>query len=127
MALIHYLCIGHFVPDDGFVRYEQMRPVCDRPLDLAALSDLLGRYLGSGSLDAIPAEWRMSVTPEYILCDRYGACSRALRFVAEYARREQATIVDLGSFTLVSPDDVTAEANHLSKREDDHSLQPPAR
>jgi hypothetical protein len=116
MALIHCLCIGHFVLDDGFVRYEQMHPVCDRPLDLAALSDLLRQYLGSGSLDAIPAEWRMSVTPEYILCDRYGACSRALWFVADYARRERASIVDLGSFTLVSPDELIARADYLSRK-----------
>lgn len=113
MAMIHYLYVGHFIPDDGFVRFEQMRPVAGQPLDRAAMSDLLRQFLGSGSVDAIPANWEISITPEYLVCNRYGACSRALQFVADYARRERASIVDLGSFTLVDPEELTAEAAHL--------------
>jgi hypothetical protein len=113
MAMVHFLYVGHFVPDDGFVRFQQMRPVVGRPLDPAMLSNLLRQYLGSDSVDAIPADWEMSVSPEYIVCNRYGACSRALQFVAEYARRELASIVDLGSFTLISPEELSAEAAHL--------------
>ena len=115
MAMIHYLYVGHFIPDDGFVRFEQMRPVAGRPLNTAALSDLLCQYIGNGNVDAIPTDWELSVTPGYIVCNRYGACSRALQFVADYAGREQASIVDLGSFTLVSPEELTAEADHLDR------------
>src|SRR2546421_4944343 len=100
MAMIHYLYVGHFVADYTLIKFEQMRPVIDRPLNLAALSDLLDQYFGSRSPDAISAEWEMSVTPEYIICNRYGAGSLVLRFIVDFARQGPASIFDMGNFTL---------------------------
>jgi hypothetical protein len=106
MALIHYLYVGHFVPHDGFIRLQDGRPVCEKPLDMLVLSELLGRHLGKGvSIDNIPSKWGLSVTSDYIVGNRYGS-NQVLNLIADYAKRKGAYIVDMGSLMLLNPEDL---------------------
>lgn len=110
MALIHYLCTGHFVPEGGFLKIERMRPVCARPLDSGVLSVLFHKFLGDQATPGtVPDAWHMSVYTDHILCDRYGSPADALAFVADYARMTGAQTIDLGTFALVVPEDIMAQ------------------
>ncbi len=104
MALVHHLYTGHFVPEQGYVRFQGHQPVVTRPINMATVGRLLKSYLGgSATPDALPEQWAMSILPDYIVCDR-NAPPEALRFVADYAQQQGATLLDLGSFSLVAPE-----------------------
>ena len=110
MALVHYLYVGHFVPEMGYVKCNGHSFVTERPIDTEAVAALLKNK------DAFPAEWGMSLLENYIVCDYYGAPPDALQFVADYAEQQGATIVDLGSFTLVAPARLRETVAHLRPR-----------
>jgi hypothetical protein len=104
MALIHYLYVGHFVPDDSFVRFQEMRPVAERPINMATVHMLIRRYTGSDvPLESLPEEWAMTIGTDYIVCNRNGSSLAALGLAADYAMLERAYIVDLGCYQLVDP------------------------
>lgn len=104
MAMIHYLYIGHFIPEEGFARFKDNQPIAAHPINKVAAAGLLMKYLGNAaSLEAIPEEWAMSVLTDYLVCV-LGSPSPALEFAAEYAEHEGAMIVDMGSFSLMTPD-----------------------
>ena len=114
MALIHYLYIGHFIPEEGYIRFLDNKPAVTRPIDMSRLTVLLRNYLGANvTPDDLPATWAMSILPEYIVCNYYGSPIEALRFVADYAQQEGAMILDQGSFTLLTPDQVRQSATVL--------------
>ena len=46
MALVHYLYIGHFIPEEGFVRIQDHRLVAAQPLNMEMVDMLLSKYLG---------------------------------------------------------------------------------
>jgi hypothetical protein len=106
MPLIHYLYVGHFVPHEGFIRLQEGRPVCEKPLDSLAVSELLRRHIGKEiDIDNIPSKCGMAITPDYIVCNRYGS-KQVLELIAEYAKQKDAYIVDLGSLMLLNPEDL---------------------
>jgi hypothetical protein len=106
MALIHYLYVGHFVPHDGFIRFHEGRPECEKPLDMVVLSELLQKHFGEGAkFNNISPEWGMSITLEYIVCNRDGS-NQVLDLIADYAKLQAAQIVDMGSFMLLNPEDL---------------------
>jgi hypothetical protein len=104
------LYVGHFVPDDGLVRFQDHRPFATRPINVEKVARLLKNYLGeAASPDNLPEGWGMSILPEYIIC--YVNSPRpALEFAAEYAEREGATILDLGSFSLLTSEQLRQSA-----------------
>ncbi len=72
MALIHYLYIGHFIPEEGYIRFQNYKPAVTRPLDISKLTLLLRNYLGANvTPDDLPEAWVMSILPEYLICDYY--------------------------------------------------------
>lgn len=107
MTLIHNLYIGHFIPKENFVRFDDGQLVCERPLDMAFVADLAKKHFGESSLDHISSIHGMIITKEYIVANRYGD-SRALDFIADYAKRKNALVVDMASFTMVNPDGLTS-------------------
>lgn len=110
MALVHYLYIGHFIPEDGLVRIQDHRFVAARPLDMNVVSILLSKYLGDkASPETLPEEWGMSIFPDYIVCYA-GSPQAALEFVADYAEQQGATIVNMGSFLLMTPEQLRHSA-----------------
>jgi hypothetical protein len=103
MALIHYLYIGHFIPEEGYVRFQGNRPVVTRPIDMTAVSALLQSYHQEGAAsDEVPNVWAMSIWPDYIVCDQFGSAAEALKFAADYAEQTGATVLNLGSFSLMT-------------------------
>src|ERR1700681_1289573 len=98
MALVHYLYVGHFVPEEGFVRcFEGCQLFAARPVNMATVTLLLRKSLGPAATPAdIPKEWGMSIMPDHIVCYPYGSPRVALDFAADYAEHEKATIVDMG-------------------------------
>lgn len=105
MALVHYLYIGHFIPDQGYVLFRNHKPVVTGPVNRLTAVRLLKNSLGdAANLDQLSDDWAMSILPEYIVCDQLGSPPAALRFAADYAQQEGATIVDMGSFCLLSPE-----------------------
>jgi hypothetical protein len=111
MALVHHLYVGHFIPEQGYVRFEGHKPAVARPIDMLTVRALLKSYLG----DTIPANeapsaWAMSILPDYIICDHFGSPAEALRYCADYAERSGAVMLDLGSFSLLTPAQVRKSA-----------------
>ena len=91
MALVHYLYIGHFIPEQGYVRFQGHMPNTTRPINMPTVDGLLKKYLGeSANLDTLPEEWAMSILPDYIVCNRHGSPAAALNFAADYASQEGA-------------------------------------
>ncbi|HEV3444360.1 MAG TPA: hypothetical protein VG099_06940 [Gemmataceae bacterium] len=110
MALIHYLYIGHFIPEGGLVRFQDHRPVATRPINLETVSRLLNKWLGeTPSPEKLAKEWGMSIFPDYIVC-HYSGPPLALEIAAEYAECEGAIILDLGSFSLLTPEELRQSA-----------------
>jgi len=104
MALVHYLYVGHFIPEEGFVRIKDHRIVARRPLNVEVVAKLLRKYPGdTASPEALPEEWGMSVLPDYLVCYVWSPRD-ALEFAADYAEQEGAIIVNMGSFLLMTPD-----------------------
>ena len=111
MALVHHLYIGHFIPEQGYVRFQAHQPAVTHPIDVLAVRKLLRNYLGdNASPSTLPDQWAMSILPDYIVCDHYGSPAAALQFAADYARQEGATIIDMGSFSLIPPEQLRSEA-----------------
>jgi hypothetical protein len=110
MALVHYLYIGHFIPEEGFVRIQDHRLVAARPLNMEVVDTLLRKYLGEkASTETLAEEWGMSIFPDYIVC--YAWSPRpALEFAADYAEQQGATIVNMGSFLLMTPEQLRQAA-----------------
>src|SRR5271154_3157959 len=46
MALVHYLYVGHFIPEGGLVRSQDHRLCTTRPLNGELVTRLLRKYLG---------------------------------------------------------------------------------
>jgi hypothetical protein len=111
MALVHYLYIGHFIPEEGYVRFQGHKPVVTCPINMPTVARLLKNYLGdSANPEALPDHWAMSILPDYIVCDHLGSPAAALRFAADYAQQEGATIIDMGSFSLMTPEQLRQSA-----------------
>jgi hypothetical protein len=111
MALVHYLYIGHFIPEQGYVRFQGHKPVVTRPIDMAAVTALLKKYLGDTiTPNELPDLWATSVLPDYIVCDLLGSPAEALRFAAEYAEQTGGVLLNLGSFSLMTPAQVRESA-----------------
>ena len=69
---------------------------------MSTVRRLLKTYLsGSPSPDSLPEEWGMSILPDYIVCFR-NSPPEALRFLADYAQQQGATLLDMGSFSLLA-------------------------
>src|SRR5437870_2423542 len=98
MALVHYLYIGHFIPEQGYVRFQDHKPAVTRPIDLLTVARLLRKYLGdTANSEKLPDHWAMSILPDYIVADHLGSPAAALQFAADYAQEAGATIIDMGS------------------------------
>ncbi len=111
MALVHYLYVGHFIPEQGYVRFQGHKPAVTRPIDRTTVTALLKQYLEeSARPDKLPAIWGMSILPDYIVCDLLGSPAEALRFVAEYAEQTGAILLNVGSFSLMTPAQVRESA-----------------
>jgi|SRR5581483_5745673 len=114
MALVHYLYVGHFIPEQGYVRFEDHQPVVSRPINRPAAVKLLRNYLGdAANPDQLPEHWAMSIMPDYVVCDHLGSPPAALQFAADYAQQEGATIIDMGSFSLMTPEQLRQSAAAL--------------
>jgi hypothetical protein len=114
MALVHYLYIGHFIPEQGYVRFQGHKPAVMRPINKPTVDGLLKKYLGeSANLDALPEQWAMSILPDYVVCDRLASPAAALSFAADYASQEGATILDMGAFSLMTPEQLRQSATVL--------------
>ncbi len=114
MALVHYLYIGHFIPEEGYVRFQDHKPAVTRPIDMQTVTKLLKSYLGpTANVKELPDRWAMSILPDYIVCNYLGSPAEALRFVADYAQQEGATILDMGSFSLLTPEQLRQSATVL--------------
>jgi hypothetical protein len=112
MALVHYLYVGHFIPEQGYVRFQGHKPAVTRPVDRTTVTALLKHYLGeTATPDELPDRWAMSILPEYIVCVLLGSPAEALRFAADYAERTGAILLNLGSFSLMTPAQVRESAN----------------
>ncbi len=110
MALVHYLYIGHFIPEEGFVRIQDHRLVATRPLNMEVVAMLLSKYLGDrASPETLAEEWGMSIFPDYIVCYVWSPRA-ALEFAADYAEQQGATIVNMGSFLLMTPEQLRQSA-----------------
>jgi hypothetical protein len=111
MAMVHYLYVGHFVPEDGYVRFQGHEPTVARPINMQSVAALLSRYLGEAvGLEDIPARWGMSILPSRIVCDLIHSPAEALRFAADYAEQEGALLLDQGAFSLLTPEQVRQSA-----------------
>ena len=104
MAMIHYLYVGHFIRQDGFVRFDNGQIVTMCPIDLRNVNRLLKNYVGEGAtLESLPMAWGMSIEPNYIVCFA-SSPHCALEFAADYAADTGAIIVDMGGFKLMTPE-----------------------
>jgi hypothetical protein len=111
MALVHYVHVAHFIPEDGFVRFQDNIPVSSRPLNMGVVEMLLRKHLGEvASTKNFPDEFGLSVFPDRIVFDKLGSPRAVLHFAADYAELERATILDLGSFTLLTPAQLRQDA-----------------
>lgn len=112
MALVHYLYIGHFIPERGYIRFQGDQPVVTHGIDRTTADALLKKYLGERiNLDELPNIWSMSILPDYLVCDYLNAPSDALRFAADYAEQTGAVLLNLGSFSVMNPMQVREIAN----------------
>lgn len=112
MALVHYLYIGHFVPEKGYVRFQGHKPVVTRPIDPAMAATLLKKYLGDiPTPQELSDLWAMSILPDYMVCDFLGSPAETLRFAADYAEQTGATILNLGAFSPMTPAQVRESAS----------------
>ena len=50
MALVHYLYIGHFIPEQGYVRFQDHKPAVTRPLESTPIHDFCAAPTTSQSL-----------------------------------------------------------------------------
>ncbi|MGH7225090.1 MAG: hypothetical protein ACRELF_17855 [Gemmataceae bacterium] len=116
MALIPYLYIGHFIAERSYVRFQDHKPAVTRPLEMPTVLRLLRKYLGdSANPEELPDDWAMSILLEDIVCNHYGSAAPALRLAADYAQQEGATILDLGSFSLMTPEQLRQSVALLSQ------------
>lgn len=114
MALVHYLYVGHFIPEKGYVRFQGHLPAVTRPIETSEVNRLLRNYLGdTATIGELPEHWAMSIVPDYIVCNQHGAPPPALRFLADYAQQAGAIIIDMGSFSLLTPEQVRQSASEL--------------
>jgi hypothetical protein len=117
MAMIHYLYTGHFIPHEGFVRFDANQFVADRTIDSKVVANLLKKYLGdAASPESLPEHWGMSILPDHIVC--FESSPRpALEFIADYAQETEAMIVDMGSFSLKTPDQLRERFHTVQTRQ----------
>lgn len=106
MALAHLLYAGHFVPEGDYVRFDGHAPVVSLPINTDTVRELVAKYAGEAApFDELPERWALSVLPDYLVCG-FGSPTPALLLVAEYAEREGAVLLDLGSFRVLTPEQV---------------------
>jgi hypothetical protein len=111
MSLVHHLYIGHFIPEQGYVRFQGHEPAVTRPVDRTTVTALLKHYLGeSATPGELPDLWAMSILSDYIVCDLLGSPAEALRFAADYAEQTGAVLFNQGSFSLLTPAQLRQEA-----------------
>lgn len=108
--MIHYLYIGHFEHECGFVKFEKKtdikpiwhRPVVSRPLDTSLIDRLLRRHGITAS--TIPDHWGLSIESEgFLSCDRFTRSDEAIEFIKELAQQTGSEIADYSSLSFVSP------------------------
>ena len=107
MSLVHYLYVGHFIPEKGYIRFQGHNPAIARCIDRATATVLLKKYLGDrADLNALPNLWGTTILPDSIVCAYLGSPAEALRFAADYAEQTGAILLNFGSFSLLTPTQV---------------------
>jgi hypothetical protein len=111
--MIHYVYLGHFDHEGGFVRFERRggtrpawyRPVVVRPLDPAVVAELLAEKGLTPS--TVPDDWGLSFEEEgFLTCDRDTRSRDARGFVKRLASRTGCDVADYSSLSFLSPDDL---------------------
>lgn len=111
MSLVHHLYVGHFIPEEGYVRFQGHKPAVTRCIDRALAGALVKKYLGEGvDLKELSTLWAMSILPDYIVCDYLDSPAEALRFAADYAEQTGAILLNLGTFSSLTPTQVREAA-----------------
>lgn len=112
--MIHYLYIGHFEREGGFVRFEKNtdtrparhRPAVRRPLEPSRIDRLLRRH--GTTVSAIPDDWGMSIDCEgFVTCDRFTRSAEAIDFIKELAQETGCEIADYSSLSFLTPDELS--------------------
>lgn len=109
--MIHHLYIGHFERDRGVMKLERHksdgapRPVVVRPLDMAAVQELLAEKGVEGT--NIPEDWWLGIEEEgFIVCDRHTHSRDAIDFIRQLATKTGCDILYDGMIAI-SPDELT--------------------
>src|SRR5438128_1280479 len=107
--MIHYVYVGHFVPEGRFIRFARsgadtaFRPVLTRPLDLKVFDELL-RDRGL-DVDSIPDEWGLLFDEGFLVWDRF-AGRDASELIAGLAERSGCDLADYTTQSLLRPEDL---------------------
>ncbi|MBM4071320.1 MAG: hypothetical protein FJ271_20635 [Planctomycetes bacterium] len=108
MAMIHHLYIGHFIIGHF---HKENELATSRPIDKEITLRLLRKQLGeSADPDKLPSAWTMSIEPNLIVCDYFGAAPEALDFAADYAECTEAIMFDAGCYSRQTPEQVRQQA-----------------
>ncbi|OAI54823.1 hypothetical protein AYO44_03100 [Planctomycetaceae bacterium SCGC AG-212-F19] len=106
MAWVHFLYVGHFEREKGFVKLRDTELVIEKPLDEKIVQRMLA---GVGlTLDSIPKDWYLEIEDGYLVCDRYGSSNECIKFIASLSTETGCDIFDKGSFRLVLPEQLLA-------------------
>ena len=109
--MIHYLYVGHFEHEGGFVKFEKKtetkptwhRPVVTRPLNTSLIDRLLRRHGTTAS--TIPDSWGLSIESEgFVTCDRFTRSDEVIEFIKELAQQTGSEIADYSSLSFVTPE-----------------------
>ena len=103
MSMVHNVYVGHFQLRDGFVVIHQGSFTCNNPIDCSIVEALLTQY--SVTRLELETEWGILISTDTMMGNRAG-CVQALSFLADYARRSGASIVDMGSFMMLTPSEL---------------------
>ena len=99
---MHFLMVGHFVPEDGYVRFQGFSPETTRPLDRNLLLRICQKYGDIADLSVLPDEWHMTIQDGRITCDLLASSVAEMAVAADYAEQAGAVIVNLGQFSTMT-------------------------
>jgi hypothetical protein len=109
--MIHYLYIGHFERDDGFIQFSRspdetkINPVITRPLERDAIDDILRELTGSNTA-RIPEEWHLWSESDFLVCDKYIRNPTAIAFVCRLVGQTGCDVADYCNQSMVTPEEL---------------------
>lgn len=107
--MIHYVYIGHFARQGGFIAFQKqpdgsLRPVVTRPVSATAFQHLL--HEKGHTATTLPQEWGMWLDDGFVVCDLFTHSRDAIEVARRLATETRCDVADYSSQSLMSPDDL---------------------